>query len=237
MAITPTPNDAFFREVDEGLRRDQVEGLFRRYGLILAGVVLLGLLAFGGYLWWQHDQQSKAGVEGEALTAALRDLGSGKGAAAQAALGKLAASPRPGYKAAARLALADIALDKRDLKGAVAGFKAIAEDEKIGRPFRDLALVRQTAAEFDTLPPAQVVARLKPLAQAGSPWFGSAGEMVAIAYLKMGKPELAGPLFAAIGKDKKAPATLRSRAIQMAEVMGIESDPKVIGAPGATGEE
>ena len=44
----------------------------------------------------------------------------------------------------------------------------------------DAALVRMTAIELDTLPPQAVVDRLKGLAVAGNPWFGSAGELTAI---------------------------------------------------------
>ena len=82
------------------------------------------------------------------------------------------------------------------------------------KAYRDLALIRQTTIEFDALKPQQVVDRLKPLAVEGAPWFGSAGELVAIAYMKMCKPELAGPMFAAMAKDENVPQSIRSRARQ-----------------------
>jgi len=68
-----------------------------------------------------------------------------------------------------------------------------------------------------------VVARLKPLAVPGNAWFGSAGELVGAAYLKQGRPELAGPLFAQIAKDKTVPETLRARARQLAGVLGVDA--------------
>src|SRR3546814_18615749 len=74
-----------------------------------------------------------------------------------------------------------------------------------------------------TLQPQQVVDRLKPLAVEGAPWFGSAGELVAIAYMKMRKPDLAGPLFAAMAKDKDVPQSIRSRARQMAGLLGVDA--------------
>src|SRR5207244_10457487 len=103
-----------------------------------------------------------------------------------------------------------------DAKGAIAAFSSVARDEKIAQPFRDLALIRQTTMEFDVLPPDQVIARMQPLAQKGSPWFGSAGELVAIAQLKAGRPTDAGATFAAIAADAATPASIRSRAAQMA---------------------
>ena len=68
-------------------------------------------------------------------------------------------------------------------------------------PYRDLALVRATALEFDTLKPEEVIARLEPLSKPGKPWFASAGELTAMAYLKQGRSEQAGKLFAAIAAD------------------------------------
>src|SRR3546814_10122706 len=76
---------------------------------------------------------------------------------------------------------------------------------------------------FDTLKPQEVVDRLKPLATEGNPWFGSAGEMVAIAYMKMRQLELSGPLFAAMSKDRSVPETIRTRVVPMAGLLGVEA--------------
>ena len=132
---------------------------------------------------------------------------------------------------------------KNNVDAAIAGYKKIAADADLPQPFRDLALIRQTVAEFDTLKPQQVVDRLKPLAVPGNPWFGSAGEMVAISYLNMNKSDLAGPLFAQLAKDEGVPPTIRSRALQMAGVQGIDAvelnpdeDGKVDAAVSVAGE-
>jgi hypothetical protein len=45
--------------------------------------------------------------------------------------------------------------------------------------------------------------------------------MVAVSYIKMNKPELAGPLFAAIAKDKQVPETIRGRAARVGGVLGV----------------
>jgi hypothetical protein len=126
-----------------------------------------------------------------------------------------------------------MAIEANDTKGAVTQYRAIADDSGVPAAFRDLALIRQTALEYDALPPADVIARLKPLAVTGNPWFGSAGEMVAVAHLKMNQPALAGPIFAAIARDEAVPETIRSRAARMAGVLGVD----VAAAPKAAGKE
>ena len=223
MALKPADNESFYREVDEELRRDQMKSYWERFGkLFIAGVVLV-LAAIGGFIWWQNQQVVKAGERGEQLVAAFEDISARRKAAAVGKLDALAKSGSEGHRAAALLTKADLAIEGGDLKGAAATFKQIADDSSLAQPYRDVALVRMTAIELDTLPPQAVVDRLKGLAVAGNPWFGSAGEMVAISYLRMNKPQQAGALFAAIAKDKKLPDTLRSRATQMAGSLGVDA--------------
>lgn len=223
MASTPPTNEAFLREVDEELRRDELQSLWKRFGRWAIGAVVLVLAAWGGWIFWQDRQTKAAGIEGEQMSKALDDLQSGDQPAAEAALKTLSSSKQEGYRASALMTQASLALQKGDAKGAATKFGAVAADTSIAQPWRDAALVRQTAAEFDSLKPEQVVTQLKGLAVKGSPWFGSAGEMVAIAYLKMGKPELAGKLFADIGKDETVPESIRSRAVQMAGSLGVDA--------------
>ena len=66
MAVTPRDTDeAFLREVDEGVRRDQVASLWQRYGIVGVVAVVLLLAALGGFLWWRDAQAKAAGVAGE----------------------------------------------------------------------------------------------------------------------------------------------------------------------------
>jgi hypothetical protein len=223
LALRPADNESFYREVDEELRRDQMKSYWERYGkLVIAGVVLV-LAAIAGFIWWQNQQVVKAGERGEQLIAAFDDIAARRKAAAVGKLDALAKSGSDGHRAAALLTKADLAIEGGDLKGAAATFKQVADDTGLAQPYRDVALVRMTALELDTLPPQAVVDRLKGLAVAGNPWFGSAGEMVAISYLKLNKPQQAGAMFAAMAKDKKLPDTLRSRATQMAGSLGVDA--------------
>lgn len=225
MAVTPHSNEAFLREVDEGVRRDQLTAFWKRWGIAVGIVLLLALAAFGGFLFWQHRQGEAAGREGEQLQEAFRSLGSGNVAGAGATLATLAGSRADGYRALAKFTQADILLQKNDLKNAAARFGEVAADTSLAKPFRDLALIRQTSAEFDTLKPQVVIERLRPLAVPGSAWLGSAGEMVAIAHLRTGRRDLAGQLFGQIARDEGVPGSLRQRSVQMAGAMGVDAVP------------
>jgi hypothetical protein len=223
LAEEPQVNEAFLREVDEELRRSELEAFGRKWGRWLIAGIGGGLALFGFYLWWQSHQLEQAGLEGEKFAQVSQDLAAAKNDEASKGLDALATSSSDGYRASAKLTKAAMALEKNDVKGAVAHYAAVVADSKLSQPWRDLALIRQTHAELDTLKPNAVIARLKPLAAEGNPWFGSAGEMVAISYLKLGKPELAGKVFADMAKDEAIPESIRARAVQMAGQLGVQA--------------
>ncbi len=238
MALRPTPpksrsdqlaerdaaqQDVFLREVDDALRQDDMLGAFKRYGVPIGAGVALGLAVFAGYLFWSNEQQRKAGEQGEQLTLALDELEQGRIDPANKKFGELTKNATDGTKVAGQLMQAGIALQQGRTADAIKGFAAVAADTEAPKPYRDLASVREVAANFDAMPPQQVIDRLKPLAVPGNAWFGSAGEMVGAAYLKQNRGDLAGPLFAAIARDKDAPESLRNRARQMAGLLGVDA--------------
>ncbi len=223
LALTPQTNDAFLREVDEELRRDQALDFWQRYGRWVIAAIVGGLAIFAGVLYWQQRQEQRSGEQGQQFGALFESLGSGDQKKAIAPLADLAANGAPGYRASAKFVQADLALQKNDLKSAAAKFADVAADTSLAQPFRDLALIRQTSAEYDGLKPETVIARLSPLAVKGGPWFASAGEMVAIAHLRLKHPAQAGKLFGEIAGDPNVPETARQRAVQMAGALGVDA--------------
>lgn len=223
MAVPPATNQAFLREVDEELRRDQLLSFSRRYGKLVVAAVVVGLLLFAGYLFWRNHRHEVAGQEGERLQTAIDALQAGNAAAAAEPLGELATSSNNGHRALALFFQADLSLQRNDLKGAAAKFAAVAQDQDLSPAFRDLAVVRQTSAEYDTLKPQAVIDRLRPIAVPANAYFGSAGEMLAAAYLGAGNRAEAGRLFGEIARTESVPATIRQRAVQMAGVLGVDA--------------
>lgn len=215
--------DVFVREVDDALREDQLRTAARRYGLMLGAVLILGLAALAGGLWWYESKAGKADEGSEKFVVALDQVEAGQVAPADAALAPLASEGTDGYRATSRLMRAGLAAEQGRDAEARKLLAEVASDGDAAQPFRDVATLREVALRFDSLPPEQVVARLKPLAVPGGPWFGSAGELVGAAYLKQGRADLAGPLFAAMAKDTTVPSTIRSRAQQLAGVLGVDA--------------
>ena len=224
LALPPADTDqSFVREVDENLRRDQARDFAKKNGPWIAGAILLFLAAVAGWLYWQDRQVKQAEADTERLNTVLGQVGAGQEAQAEAPLRALAESDAEGVSASARLTTAAIALEKSDRKTAIEAYRSVMDDEGLAAPYRDVATIRLTALEFDQMKAEEVIARLKPLAEKGNPWFGSAGELTAMALLKLNRREEAGRMFAAMAADDTVPDSIRSRAVQIAGTLGIDA--------------
>lgn len=244
MAIKPNDQETFLREVDEELRRERLNSFFARYRWHLVAAVILFLGAIGGFIWWQNRQQANRGLEGEALLEAIQKAEVGNRPASIAKTQEVADSGAEGYRVAASFLKASNEAEAGNAAAAAATLRAIAADEDLAEPYRQAALIRQTLLEYDRLQPQAVIQRLGPLARPGQPWFGSAGELVAIAHLRLRQNDRAGQLFARIARDETVPSSIRTRAVQMAGSLGINAmpanpgaDPAAAAAPPATRDE
>jgi hypothetical protein len=235
LAVTPDtpPDEAFLREVDDDLRRDRMEQFAKKYGTWLIAAVVVFLIAVAAYLYWQKKQQDKASAQSEELMSIYNDIGAGKTDAAKKRLQPLESASSDLVRSLALLTEAAIALPTNDRDTALAKYKMVSADKDLPDPYRNLALIRTTTLEFDKLKPEEVISRLEPLTKPGNPWFGSAGELTAMAYIKQGHNDQAGRLFAAIAADMQVPETVRSRAVQIAGTLGVDASAAQPAQPGS----
>ncbi|BDI60690.1 tetratricopeptide repeat protein [Qipengyuania nanhaisediminis] len=234
MARTPTQDDKsvpapsredeiLMREIDEAVRQDDAVEFFQKYGTALGVAIALLLIGMFGFWWWDSAREAEREAQSEAIVSALDSVDAGDYESAASKVDSVIEEGEPGARTAARFLQAAAALEQEDTARAVELYAAIAADEEAPAPMRDLALIREVATNFDDREPADVIARLRTLAVPGNAFFGSAGELVAIAHLEAGNRDEAGTLFAAIARDESLPDTLRSRARQMAGLLGVDA--------------
>jgi len=222
LAQPPDMSETFLREVDENLRRDQLRDFFKENGSWLIAAVVVFLAASGAIIWWKQHQVERNEAQVERLAQIYKDIGAGDMAQAPQQLEQLSNSGSKAVRASALFARAALALQQGDTKLATATYQSIANDDGLPKPYRDAALVRETALQFDQLRPDEIISRLVPLAKPGEPWFGSAGEMTALAMMKQGNNQQAGQLFEALTRDQGVPETIRARAAQVASSLGMD---------------
>jgi hypothetical protein len=79
LALTPTDkraatDEAFLREVDDAVRAGDLENFWKRYGRWLVAAIVIGLAAFGGWIYWQNQQLAAAEKQGEQFILAVEKL-------------------------------------------------------------------------------------------------------------------------------------------------------------------
>jgi hypothetical protein len=211
-----------FQEVDEEVRREQLKKLWERYGSYLVAaciVVVIGVGAWRGYEWWQAKQAAQSGA---AFEQAVTLAESGKHQDAAAAFAKLATDGTAGYRILARLREA-AELAATDRKAAVAGYDAIASDNRAGPTIQDLAAVRAGFILVDSAPYAEVLHRLEPAAAADRPFRHSARELLALSAWKAGDMAAARRWAETIISDPQTPPGPRRRAEMLSELIAASA--------------
>jgi len=207
-----------FQEVDEEVRREQLQKLWQRYGnLIIAGCILIvaAVGAWRGYEWWQAK---KAGESGAAFENAVTLAEAGKHQEAEAAFAKLAVDGSAGYRTLARLREA-AELARTDRNTAVKAFDDIAADKNAGQIIQDLAAVRAGFLLVDTAPYSEMRERLEPLTAADRTFRHSARELLALSAWKSGDMTAARQWADMIITDPQSPDGTRSRAEVLSELI------------------
>jgi hypothetical protein len=175
----------FFEEIEEQLRSDRYQQMFRKGWPWAAGIALAALLAalaYWGYDTWNTQQMAKAS---ETYAAAVENLRKGDLDGAFAKFGEVSKSNARGYKSLALMAEGGIRLDqgkREEAIGLMDQAAAAAPTQLLG----DLARLKSALALLDTAPYSAIQERLTPLTDAKRPYHAAAREALAMAKLKAG---------------------------------------------------
>ena len=211
-----------FQEVDEEVRRDQLMKLWERYQYLIIAVVILVLVAVGGwrgYEYWMAKQSIEAGSAFEA--AAMLAI-QGKHEDADAAFAKVATQGTPIYRQLARVRRA-AELAQTDTKAAVTMYEAIAADSSISRELQDLAGMRAGVLLMDAGLYREARTRLEPLSADQRPYRHLARELLALAAWRAGDVPNARRWYDLIATDQLTPPATRNRVEMLMALVGSEN--------------
>jgi hypothetical protein len=209
----------FIEEVDEEVRREKAEKLWKRWSPFIIGVVVLVLAGVAGHELWKGWQAEKTAAAGARFTSALNLAQAGKHPEAATAFADLSKTDADGYALLARFQQAANLVEAKDIAGAVAAYDAIAGDSATAPRFRDLARYLAVFHGLGQLAPDQVKQRLAGIAS-DSPWAANARELNAVAELKAGNTEEARRQLTALADDPLVPTGLRGRAAELLAALG-----------------
>ena len=198
-----------FDEIDEDLKRDQMQLLWARYGnLVMAAVATIVLLVGlrQGYTAWQTSQ---AKASASAYQQALKSddvVG-----ALEAQLGQLS----DGYGMLAQFQIAAAQAANDDFAGAEASYLKLAADESLEPLYQQVATLLSVMVAPQDADISALETRLSDLETATGPWQAMALETGAGLALRNGNKDAAVAKYKRLIEMADVPAGMRQRAERM----------------------
>lgn len=207
-----------FQEVEEDVRREKLERIWREYGAYIIGAAASLILVTAALTAWRAYESRQQAAHARAFIEASALLESNPADAVKAfeALGEKSGS----YGLLARFREAEALLKQGERKKAADLYDSIAADAGARSRLRDLAMLKNAYLTADETSLADLRARLAPLTRADGAWRHLARELLAFAALKDGEKDSAIADFRKLVDDPTVPDGVRSRADTMLRVLG-----------------
>lgn len=212
-----------FQEIEEDVRRERFERLWKRYAPIIIGVVLVIVVGVAGVTGWRAYVSSERLESSDRFNAALAKADAGDREAAITEFAVLAGDAREPYATLARLREAGLRAENGDKQAAAAAFTqaANATDDPLMREYAELMAVVET---IDSSAPDEVIARLEPFTAAGRLWRALARDYLAFVAYKKGDLARARQVWDEISKDDQSAPAQRARANELLAATAAAAD-------------
>lgn len=215
--------DEFMEEVENDIRNERYMNLWNRYGKLITGFVVVGLVCLVGYnLWSQYDfrQRSKASdVLVGAQNFALQQR-HGEALSALKNLGDSAAAP---YGILARVNEAGILSsgNANQKQQALKIYQDIIDTKRLDKVWHDVAVYQKVALQSEQSD-ANLESLLKELEAIDlehSPIAALASELKGVLLLQKGDKTQAGEIFVKLAQSKTAPDGVVMRSQLMTQMI------------------
>ncbi len=213
-----------FREVDEDIRHERYQKLWRRYRWWLIGSVAAMIVAVAAYEVIRERNSNKMEEASKKFAFALSELEEGRSNSAVDSFLDLADSTDLGYRALSLLRAAGVQIKNSNISQAVAIYDRLAGDSRVDILYRELAMFLAVQQLVDIAKPDEILERLSPLVNGMGPWRPLAIELAGLAHIRAGRIEAAKRIFVDLYDDPGAPVNLRNRTQELLISLG--------GAPG-----
>ena len=204
-------SDELFREVDEEVRQDRFQNLWKRYGIYLVIVFVVIVGATVAFVLWRDAQGSARQADSARFLEAVVAEQTERNAAIDQ-LREIAREGTPGYRFLASLREAALLADGGETGEAVIVFDAVAADEDFEPVYRNIARLLAVAHGMQNMSQGEVEERLDGLAADDSPFRITAREFLAVAAKRVGNPDRAAELLRANIADNEVSRAAQARA-------------------------
>lgn len=204
--------EAFDREIEDEMRREQIEKIWKNYGNYILAVAALIVIGVGGWKFWENRQIAAANAAGARFEAATQLAESAKTDEALKAFAAIATDKHKAYSVLARLRLAGAEAKAGRTAEAIAAYEEAAKATHVDPLIAEFAQLQIATLKIDTADWTELQNRLTPLMGEKGPWRYSARELFGLAAWKAGKTEEARATFEQLLGDRKSPPSVGERS-------------------------
>ena len=204
-----------FQEVDEEVRRDRLQKIWKDYGAYLITAVVAIVLGTVASVGWREYTDNRQNDESNQFSKAISMALDGKYEDAVNTFQLLAKEGQDGYAILARFRVAGALRDAGNEDAAIQMFEKIAVDPSSQDLYRDLAALLVAMHKLDDEEPEQVRGRLMPLMKPEGAWRHSARELSGALALREGNLKLAKSTFKNLANDVLVPPGIKARMTQI----------------------
>lgn len=208
-----------FDEVSEDMRRNQMMGLWKKFGPGFIAALVLLVVAVGGYEFWKYRVETRSTEDSEAFGKAMTLTESGKQDEALKIFAEIQKSGGTGYSFLAGLQEADILFTRGDRAGAIKTFERLAADGGTEKVLRQYAELQALSLLMDDPKAGDLKGRLDVLAAPGAPWAPMAEELIALLEIRDGDVKSARERLERLAANEEAGQSLQARAAELASTL------------------
>lgn len=201
-----------FQEIDEELRRDRWENVWKKYGKYILGIAAVIVLGTAAWVGWQEYQLRQNLAVTNAMHAGLAATQAGNDEAAIEGFAAVTAEGNDRQNALALLQEAALRAKSGDVETARGLYQSVREKDSLDEPYRALATIRLVELDLDTGDAGTMLGWLAPLTADGSDWRFVAWELSAYLENRSGNADAARVLWERLRDDPDSPVAARVRA-------------------------
>ena len=202
--------DNIVEEINEDLRRQQLEKFWQENGSWIIGGVILAVVFTAGMTWWRTHTYERNLQQTSEMIDIINSSDVDK-------LTAFADRTDKDHAVIARFAAAAVYAKRNQAEKAVAIYNSIQNTSGVDATYRDLARLLSAGQRLNSADPGALHGELQPLTKAGATWRFSALELEALLYAREHKMKEAAADLAEITAAPDAPQDVRMRASTLRE--------------------
>jgi hypothetical protein len=226
-------HDPFLRQIQEEVRREQLQKIWERYNALIIGAVVLFLVAVGTYKFLENRRMTSAQTDGAKFAAAEDLSNEKKNDDAEKAFAELAKSGTAGYAALAKLQLAGMQVKAGKTADAIATYESLVKQSGADQLLKSFAQLQAASLRMPDADYSEIQNRLTPLIGDDKPYSKSARELLGVAAYEAKKYDAARKYLEPLLVDEGVgPAQQERVKIVMADIAAAQiAEDKPAAAP------